>query len=114
MFTGRDINLGETVEVCPVVVFERDFNAPPELLGQRVFNWVVLASAPVGNHALALGYGSLYNHNNPANMRYEADAVSQLLRFIAVREIRVDEELTINYSAWAVALNGQTKIGLRE
>ena len=50
--------------------------------------------------AIALGYGSLYDHNNPANMRYEADDRIKALRFIAVRDIVQDEELTVNYNAY--------------
>lgn len=48
--------------------------------------------------ALALGYGSLYNHDNPANMRYEVDKEALLLLFIAAKDISPGEELTINYS----------------
>jgi hypothetical protein len=51
-----------------------------------------------GTSALALGYGTLYNHDSPANMRYEVDRQSRLIRFIAVRNIFADEELTVNYS----------------
>jgi len=63
-----------------------------------LFNWGVLANT-ASNHCLALGYGSLYNHGNPANMRYEGDAEAKLLRFVAIRAIAAGEELTVNYSA---------------
>ena len=49
--------------------------------------------------ALALGYGSLYNHNNPANMRYEVDLEARVFRFVAVRHISAGAELTVNYNA---------------
>jgi hypothetical protein len=63
-----------------------------------VFDWAVLAGVP-GTHALALGYGSMYNSDNPANLRYEADRQRLLLRFVAVRDIAEGEELTVNYNA---------------
>lgn len=45
------------------------------------------------------GYGSLYNGDNPANMRYEAvPEARSLIQFIAVRSISTGEELTVNYS----------------
>lgn len=49
--------------------------------------------------ALALGYGSLYNHSNPSNLRYETDREALVLRLVAVMLIEPGEELTINYNA---------------
>jgi hypothetical protein len=46
-----------------------------------------------------LGYGSLYNGANPANLRYELDRAGQAISFIAACSIAKGEELTINYSA---------------
>ena len=48
---------------------------------------------------MSLGYGSLYNHDNPANLRYEAVPDCNIIQYIAVRNIKKDEELTINYNA---------------
>jgi len=90
---------GDVVEVCPVVVFCLPWQSLPESLQLRVFDWTTLAKREPNTYALALGYGSMYNNANPANMRYEADRYGTLLRFIAVREIAAGEELTIFYSA---------------
>lgn len=98
VFSSRSVKANETVEVCPVVVLRGLFSALPEQLKTRVFNWAVLAGEP-NSHGLALGYGSMYNHANPANMRYEADAKNTQLRFVAVRDIADGEELTVNYNA---------------
>lgn len=89
---------GETVEACPVVLFTGSYASVPDEVRKLLFNWGVLARTEAA-HCLALGYGSLYNHENPANMRYEADAESRLLRFVAIRDIAADEELTVNYNA---------------
>jgi hypothetical protein len=86
------------VEICPVVVVRGSFWKLPVELQRLVFGWHLLASEP-GTHALALGFGSLYNSANPANMRFEADRQRAVLRFIAVRSIAAGEELTINYSS---------------
>ena len=98
VFSSRSVKANETVEVCPVVVLHGLFSTLPEQLKTRVFNWAVLAGEP-NSHGLALGYGSMYNHANPANMRYEADAKNTQLRFVAVRDIADGEELTVNYNA---------------
>ena len=46
---------------------------------------------PRSSHCPALGYGSLYNHGNPANMRYEGDDEAKVLRFVAIRAIAAGE-----------------------
>jgi uncharacterized protein len=98
VFAARPHAQGQTVEVCPVVLFSGAFASVPDPVRKLLFNWSVLADVP-STHCLALGYGSMYNHQNPANMRYEADASAAVLRFIAVRAIAQDEELTVNYNA---------------
>ena len=47
--------------------------------------------------ALALGYGSLYNHSYNPNARYD-DAGRQIKEFSALRDIHPGEEITINYN----------------
>ncbi len=89
---------GELVEACPVVLFSGTFGSVPEEVRKLLFNWGVLANVPA-THCLALGYGSMYNHENPANMRYRADVKSNTLQFIAIRNIALGEELTVNYNA---------------
>lgn len=98
VFSARAYGFGEVVEVCPVVVLNATFSLLPEEIKTLVYDWSVLAKVP-NTHALALGYGSMYNHENPANMRYEADSQHSLLRFIAIRVINKGEELTINYNS---------------
>lgn len=102
VFATRSFCTGELVEACPVVVIVGAFDALPKELQLLVFNWEVLAKV-AGAHALALGFGSMYNHANPANMRYEAEPSRPVLRFIAVRDVSVGEELTINYNAFGGA-----------
>jgi hypothetical protein len=98
VFAARAFAAGELVEMCPVLLFELPAAVAPLSLKHVVFNWRYLTGAPE-LHALALGYGSLYNHDNPANMRYEGVAAIPAMRFIAVRRIEPDEEFTINYNA---------------
>lgn len=97
VFALREFRDGEVVEISPVVVLRTPYRALPQDIRELVFYW----EGPLGEtatQALALGYGSLYNSNNPANMRYEVDRGARVLRFIAVRNIAAGEELTINYS----------------
>ena len=98
MFARRDYMAGEIVERCPVIVVEHPFASLPEVLKTFVFNWGGLADTEQSS-AIALGFGSMYNHDNPANMRYEALDGPRVLLFSTVRIVAKGEELTINYNA---------------
>jgi uncharacterized protein len=47
--------------------------------------------------ALALGYGSIYNHSYSPNARYD-DVGPQTKVFTALRDIEPGEEITVNYN----------------
>ena len=98
VFASRPFTAGEIVEVCPVVILKCDFKSLPVELQQRVFNWSALAKVKGAVHALALGYGSMYNHANPANLWYEPAEGGEYMRFIAASAIEANSELTINYN----------------
>jgi hypothetical protein len=98
VFAARRFSPDETVEECPVVLFRKPYEALHKELKTVVFHWPVPEGA-AATQALALGYGSLYNHANPSNLRYETDAEALVLRLVAVRSIKPGEELAINYSA---------------
>ena len=105
VFAAKNFKTGEIVEECPVVLFKAPF-VPLDEMKRVIFSWLALTKENGGNtFALALGCGSMYNHDNPANMKYEANAINQTLKFIAIREITAYEELTINYNA----LSGNTE-----
>jgi uncharacterized protein len=100
VFASRGFKSGEIVETCPIIVVDKPMSDLPGEIACILFGWSYLVTRQVGPMtAIALGYGSLYNHNNPANMRYEADDHIKAIRFIAVRDIVQDEELTVNYNA---------------
>lgn len=97
VFALRSFAKGEVVEVAPVLVLRTDYDALPALLKTYVFDWTTLTGVP-RSQGVALGYGSMYNHGNPANLRYEADARQAVMRYVTVRDIASGEELTINYN----------------
>jgi hypothetical protein len=96
VFARRGFSIGETVELCPVLVFTRS-DRLPLAIKLRFFRWSELTGIP-NTSALALGYGSVYNGANPANLRYSAVSGMELMQFVAARDISNGEELTINYS----------------
>ena len=98
VFALRAFLAGDLVETSPVILLHADYQALPAEIKSYVFNWGKLCGLGSA-HALALGYGSLFNHDNPASLRYEADPANLSLRFLATRDIAAGEELTINYDA---------------
>ena len=90
VFALKPIAKGEVVERVPVLVFAAEENDENPVLGHYVFAW------GRGTVALALGYGSLYNHSYRPNCRYD-DVGRQTKVFTAIRDIKEGEELTINY-----------------
>jgi hypothetical protein len=48
--------------------------------------------------ALALGWGSLYNHSFCPNAIYQKDLEGAKIRFVALRFIAPNEEVLVNYN----------------
>jgi SET domain-containing protein len=94
VFARRAIAKGEVIESVPVLVMTADEYA--EGLAQTplkdyCFRW------GTDKVALALGYGSLYNHSYRPNARYD-DVGRETKAFVAIRAIAQGEEITINYN----------------
>ncbi len=98
VFASRDFNQGELIEAAPVLVLLKPFQELPPRIQRIVYNWQNLTSGENNSSGLIYGYGSMYNHNNPANMRYEANAEDEVMYYYAARDIQKDEELTVNYN----------------
>ncbi|HOI13851.1 MAG TPA: SET domain-containing protein [Methanoculleus sp.] len=110
VFARRDLAAGEVIEVCPVIVLggadEQELLDKTRLF-DYYFEWGDLA-------AVALGYGSLYNHSCHANADHVCDVLRGEIRISAHRAIRQGEEITINYggrpdcpdSVWFDAVEG--------
>jgi uncharacterized protein len=97
VFAGRSILANEIIELCPVIVcgpgeFEIFDNTT---LYDYYFLW---GDEKDKQSAIALGYGSLYNHDSPSNADYEMDFEDDFIKIYAVRDIAAGEEITINYN----------------
>jgi hypothetical protein len=97
MFASQNYLYGDVIEIAPVIILLMPYPNLPPRLKTRVFNWGSLTNGTPAS-ALALGYGSLYNHANPANMKFVADKENETILFIATQAISKDQELTINYN----------------
>jgi uncharacterized protein len=94
VFARRLIHDGEVIERVPVLVLPvgetRTATGPTRMSGY-CFEW------GRGTVAVALGYGSLYNHSYQPNARYD-DESGQAKVFRAIRDIAAGEEIVVNYN----------------
>lgn len=94
VFARVPIAADTVIEEVPVIVMpEADLYGTnrTSALANFVFRW------RPGFVALALGYGSLYNHSYRPNARC-VDVPPQRKRYVALRDIAADEEITFNYN----------------
>jgi SET domain-containing protein len=93
VFARRRIAKDTIIERVPVVALpvQEVFGATAKsTLSEYVFRW------REGEVAIALGYGSLYNHSYEPNARFYSEGrLTQV--FSALRDIDAGEEITINY-----------------
>jgi len=97
VFAARVFKKGEIVEKSPILIIDRPFAELPDELKYVAFGWPFYPDTP-NAFALVLGYDSLYNHNSPSSLWNHADTSSTHMQYVAVRDIEVNEELTINYN----------------
>ena len=90
-FATKYFAAGEIIEEAPVVLLNNSDYSPT--LDNYVFTW-----GKPDTYALVLGYGSIYNHSDTPNMKYNMDAENELMIYSAIRPIFKGEELFIFYS----------------
>ncbi len=96
VFTDQAIVEGEVIEIAPMLVLpEAD-----KLLVDKthLYNYYFLWGKENKQIAIALGYGSIYNHSFQPNVAYKMDFENETITFVAWRNIEKDEELFINYN----------------
>lgn len=93
IFAIRNIKKGEFIEEAPVIVITiiEWKLMKKNILSNYVFRWGE-------DKALALGYGSLYNHSYTSNARYLTNIENQSIDFYAREDIQEGEEITVNYN----------------
>ncbi|MFH1253066.1 MAG: SET domain-containing protein-lysine N-methyltransferase [Candidatus Uhrbacteria bacterium] len=47
---------------------------------------------------ICFGFGSFYNHSYQPNATYKKDIKNQIIKFVAIKNIKKGEEITVNYN----------------
>jgi uncharacterized protein len=102
VFASVDILPGTLIERVPVILIPEAqvFGDSPLAKRSARISWYVFGRENLTNRnyvALALGYGSIYNHSFKPNARYGPIA-PDLMEFYSLRLISAREEITINYN----------------
>lgn len=93
VFACVDFQIGEKIEICPVILApKKDRHLIDQtILYNYYFDWR-------GKEAIALGYGSLYNHSYSPNAKYIKDFCNNCIEFVAIKPIKKDQEILVNYN----------------
>jgi SET domain-containing protein len=96
VFAARDIQRGELIEICPMLVLSP---ADRALADQTIlFNYLFIWCDDEQHAALALGYGSLYNHAYYPNARYFVDYETNIMEVHAIKNIKSGDEICFSYN----------------
>lgn len=95
VFTTQDLPNGSLIEICPCIVLSTSDTTKihQTLLHDYYFLWDIDSKTS----AIALGYGSLYNHSESPNAKFLIDYDAMNIKIVGLRDIKSMEELTINY-----------------
>jgi len=96
VFTSDFIPIGALIEICPVIVLaEIDLKKIHET---HLHDYYFLWKEDGSEAAIALGFGSLYNHAYAANAYYTTNREGQSIDVYASVDIEAGTEITFNYN----------------
>lgn len=96
MFTSDFIPIGTLIEICPVIVIsEKDL---PIIHETHLHDYYFLWSDDGKEAAIALGFGSLYNHAYRPNAEYITNRENKSIDVFAIEDILAGAEITFNYN----------------
>ncbi len=95
VFTSKEISEGDLIEVCPVIVISK---AELPILHKTILHdYYFLWGEEMTDCAIALGYGSLYNHAVHPNANFILDIENMTIDIIAITSLNAGDEILINY-----------------
>jgi len=96
VFAGSLIENGDIIEVSPVIVLP---NADKDKIHDSfLHDYYFLWGKDLRELAIALGYGSLYNHSDTPNASFSYDYNDRSITFNCIHRIEAGTEICINYN----------------
>lgn len=96
VYARADIKKGEIIERCPVIEVPRydTSNLKESILVTYFFYF----GKKKQRLAIALGFGSIYDHSYKPNATYKIKLTGRTMDFVALKDIKKDDEITVNYN----------------
>jgi uncharacterized protein len=96
VFCKQLISKDEAFEVCPVIVIPAsDYDT---VKASRLVDYFFSFNKEENTLALALGFGSLYNHAVNCNAVYYLNRQKKVITYYALEDIPAGKEICINYA----------------
>lgn len=96
VYAKCDIKKSEIIERCPVIeVPKHDVSNVRESILVTYFFYFGKNKKRL---AIALGFGSIYNHSYEPNATYKVKLTEKIIDFVALNDIKKDDEITVNYN----------------
>lgn len=96
VFAGVAIKKGEIIERCPVI--EIPEHEGPSVNESILVTYIYYLGKKKERLLLALGFGSIYNHTDTPNAKYNEKYKEKIIDFIAIKDIKKNQEITVNYN----------------
>jgi len=95
VFAVTPISEGVNFECSPIIELPKKhiLQIRRTVIGDYFFRW----GEKRREGAIALGYGSLYNHSYTPNANFKLNMEENMIEFYSLRAISAGEEVTINY-----------------
>lgn len=96
IYALSNIKKGEVIERCPIIEVPKHDMA--NLNESILVTYFFYFGKKKQRLLIALGFGSIYNHSHKPNAIYEIKLTENTINFIALNDIKKDEEITFNYT----------------
>lgn len=97
VFAKLNIKKGEIIESCPVI--EVPLHDVANLTDSILITYFYYLGKNKDRVFITLGFGSIYNHTYTPTAVYKAKLKENLIDFVAIKNIKKDEEITVNYNS---------------
>ncbi len=95
VFCLEEISEGSLIEICPVIPIPlKEMEA---IKGTTLYDYYFEWGEEADQGAIALGFGSIFNHAVNPNAKYLVDYESNELKVFAIGDIPAGVEITFNY-----------------
>ncbi|CAN5653273.1 SET domain-containing protein-lysine N-methyltransferase [soil metagenome] len=96
IFAIKSYMIGDIIEDCPMIILDA---ANRTLIDKTyLYNYYFSWGKKSNEAAIALGYGSLYNHSYQPNAKYIKLLDKDIIQIIAFQHIEPGDEIKVNYN----------------